>query len=287
MITEEQRQLRRSGVGGSDIAPIMGLSPYANALDIYNAKTGEDIDLSDNPSVEWGSRLEDVIGQKFAENHPEYQVTLSPDTVIKNGWKIANVDGLLTRGGETGVLEIKTANAFTKDWVDGVPIYYQCQVQWYMHILDVPFAWVCVLIGGQTYREYLIDRDTVFIGEIVHQAEQFWNDFCIGVAPHMPELVKPVEGQKIEFPEAVEMLQRLREIEGEKKLLEGEKKLLKSKFIDIMGSNEELTVDGKTAVTWKIQETSRFDQSRFREAHPDLYAEFCNTSETRVMKFKK
>ena len=38
MLTKEQKLLRRTGIGGSDAAAILGLSPWATPLDIYNEK---------------------------------------------------------------------------------------------------------------------------------------------------------------------------------------------------------------------------------------------------------
>lgn len=293
MITEEQRKLRRSGIGGSDIAPIMGLSPYTTAREIFDSKSGKDEqDLDGVPSVEWGSRLEAVIAEKFAENHPEFICEFSPETIIKDGWKIANLDGIFRPVGDIndfgGVLEIKTANAFTKDWKDGVPIYYQCQVQWYMHITARKYAYVAVLIGGQDYREFRLERDEAFISEILEKAEQFWNDFLIGVAPPPePELVMPVEGKSVECPDAIEILDAIYQLEIMSADLDDKRKTLKGKLAEIIEDAEELTINGKTAVTYKAQQTTRLDQKKLQEIHPEIFEKFTKVTTSRVMRIKQ
>jgi len=72
---------------------------------------------------------------------------------------LANPDGIYqTATGELGILEIKTAR-FADDWAQGVPRYYQTQVQWYLRCFDLKQAFVAVLISGSDYREFEITAD--------------------------------------------------------------------------------------------------------------------------------
>ena len=50
---------RKSGVGGSDGAAIMGLNKYSSPLEVWLVKTGKQPspDLSGNQAVEWGNIL--------------------------------------------------------------------------------------------------------------------------------------------------------------------------------------------------------------------------------------
>ena len=60
---EEWLEVRKSGIGGSEVAAICGLSKWESAYTLWLRKTGqvEDKDLSGNEAVEWGNRLEPVV----------------------------------------------------------------------------------------------------------------------------------------------------------------------------------------------------------------------------------
>ena len=62
-------QIRMRGIGSSDAAVAVGLSPYKSALSLWLEKTGrrESEDISDKPAVFWGTRLEALIADVYAE----------------------------------------------------------------------------------------------------------------------------------------------------------------------------------------------------------------------------
>ena len=62
-------RVRNSGIGGSDIACIMGLNPWKSAYALYAEKHGdvEAEDLSNNEFVYWGTVLEQVVADRFCE----------------------------------------------------------------------------------------------------------------------------------------------------------------------------------------------------------------------------
>jgi putative phage-type endonuclease len=290
MITKEQREQRRHGVGGSDIGAIMGINPYVTALDIYKAKKEEPHEETETAAIEWGNRLESVIAQKFQDNHPDMDIVLSPETVIR-GHKIANLDGAI---GEDGVLEIKTANAFSEAWDNGVPAYYQAQVQWYMGVTDTDFAYVAVLIGGNDYREYRIDRDNAFIARAFDAADKFWSDFE-NDSPPAPQNTKEAgavypESIKDTYIDADEDLikaaSRLKEIKGELKDLESEEETLKTKLMKAMGAAENIRNGKDILCTWKTTKTNRFNSNAFKEAEPGLYEQFKTEQTYRTFRIK-
>ena len=63
---------RSLGIGGSDVAAILGLSKWKSPLSVYMDKVFPE-QADDKPkheAMEWGSRLENSIATKFFENHP-------------------------------------------------------------------------------------------------------------------------------------------------------------------------------------------------------------------------
>ncbi|MFU6944814.1 endonuclease, partial [Pseudomonas aeruginosa] len=84
----------------------------------------------------------------------------------------------------------------------------------------------------------------------------------------------------------VEVFNRLRELKAKAKGLEYEIESAEERIKLFMQDHAQLTVNGKSVLTWKSQTTNRFDQSAFKEAHPALFEQFKKTSESRVFRLK-
>jgi putative phage-type endonuclease len=104
-MTTDFHEARRSGIGGSDIASILGLNAYKNSYQVYLEKVeGKQEDLSNNESVILGNLLEDPIANKYEEitgeelyctsliRHPAYPYIIGhPDRLSANNKKIIEV----------------------------------------------------------------------------------------------------------------------------------------------------------------------------------------------------
>lgn len=202
---EEWLEVRRSGIGGSEVAAICGLSKWESAYTLWLRKTGrvEDKDLSGNEAVEWGNRLEPVVIDKFADNHPELTLFREVGTYAhkENEWMRSNPDALYQlEDGSWGVLEIKTAQ-FEDDWVDGVPKYYYCQVQWYMQILGIGQATVAVLFHGNKYREYHMLANGLEQQTNYENARAFIEAVQVDLPPEFDDLEATYEAVRAQHPE--------------------------------------------------------------------------------------
>ena len=291
---------RRQGIGGSDIAAILGVSKFKTALDVYLSKTTDQPELQ-GEHLYWGHALENPIIDRFVQDtgalvirqpetsqHPDYE------------WAIANADALIMNGDTIeAILEIKTSSAFkSREWgaddTDEVPIEYIAQVQWYMWIYDVQEAYLAALIGGNQYRQYHIKRDDELIAMLAEKAQAFWQNHVIPRIP--PEPQDGADAQKL-YPhdngdaaeadsDTLTAYAELRELKAQEKELKAQiaakEDLLKIKI----GSYSAMQANGNTLFTWKAQSSSRFDSSAFKNAHPDLYRQYTKTSETRVLRLK-
>ncbi len=77
--------------------------------------------------------------------------------------------------GSPGLLQVKNTNAFKAGaWDDGPPDYIQVQVQHEMAITGRTWASVAVLIGGNQFRYFDIERNPDFIAELEEQVQLFW-----------------------------------------------------------------------------------------------------------------
>ena len=65
---EEWLEYRKKGIGGSEIASILGVSPFSNAYKVWLDKTDKSEKGNfDNQAMYWGRRLEDIVAQEFTE----------------------------------------------------------------------------------------------------------------------------------------------------------------------------------------------------------------------------
>jgi putative phage-type endonuclease len=166
----EWHELRETGVGGSEVAAIVGCSPWKSAFTLWAERTKKiEREKVENDSVEWGVRLEPVILEKFADNHPEFKIhsDLGSWANIDRPWQISNPDGIFeTEAGEKGIIEVKTA-AYEDDWKEyngrewhyAVPVYYRTQVQWYLQTFGFKRAFLVVLFAGRKYVEIELEAD--------------------------------------------------------------------------------------------------------------------------------
>lgn len=164
---------RRTGIGGSDAAAILGLSPFKSNVQVWEEKTGhrEPEDISDRPQVQYGKNAEDMLVKLFALDFPQYKVKQDKRTVYRRGFMFASLDAELTEKGTRaqGFLEIKTTEIHSgtalQKWDGHVPEYYYAQVLHYFVTLGWTFAWLKVQIKqtGRNEQTELITRHYPFL----------------------------------------------------------------------------------------------------------------------------
>lgn len=178
-LSDAQHELRRTGVCASEVAALVGLSPYSTPLDIWRYKV-EGLRLEENPAMRRGRLLEPAVAQWYAETTG---ATLrSPGTLAHPMFSraLATPDRIATLpDGEERLLEIKTASWFQReDWgeegTDEIPQHYVCQVQWTMFVTEKQTCDVAVLIGGEDFRRYRVERDEELIQLLFIEANRFW-----------------------------------------------------------------------------------------------------------------
>lgn len=175
---EEWLQLRKRGIGGSEAAISCTMSRYKSRLMLYLEKTSSDIEDIDNEAMYWGRVMEPVLREEFAKK-TGFTVQEIPYMFAcrEYPWMLANIDGLVTEpDGTKALLEIKTANGFkAKEWEDGLPQEYYLQIQHYLAVCDLPKAWIAVLIGGNDFRYFAVDRDEETIQMLIALEAEFWS----------------------------------------------------------------------------------------------------------------
>ncbi len=202
-LTEADKALRLTGIGGSDIGAICGLSKYRRPIDVWREKRGLGEPFDGNRFTEWGEILEPVVADVYAAKHGA--VLAGPFPSVRTGvapWHVISVDRielknrliakgssvLEHRGHITRLIEIKTANwyggrAFGVEGSDDLPQAYLAQIAWYQAGLDVDHATCAALINTSDYREYHIERDRELEGYLLERGEAFWKLVESGTEP--------------------------------------------------------------------------------------------------------
>ena len=94
---------RKKGIGGSDVAAVLGLSPWRTPLDVFNDKTAETVDEKpQSDAAHFGTILEDVVAEEFSRR-TGFKVMRFNKTLSQNpgahaggvGWARANLDRVI------------------------------------------------------------------------------------------------------------------------------------------------------------------------------------------------
>lgn len=145
--SSEWYELRKSGIGGSDAAAILGLSPWKTNVDLWEEKVGIKSlpDLKDNKAVKYGREAEDSLIKMFTLDFPEYTLRTNKSVVYRRGFMFASLDAeIVDSESSKGFLECKTAEPHSalahQKWNNGVPDYYYTQILHYLIVTGWDFA---------------------------------------------------------------------------------------------------------------------------------------------------
>jgi putative phage-type endonuclease len=186
--TDAWHAARANGIGGSEIAAVLGISPYESPFSLWHRKQGGIGPVEETDVMYWGKLHEPTICDEFARRHPELLV-LPSGTYTANDmpWWIVNPDRLgFTAEGDLEVIEAKTARddyEWGEEGTDQVPVHYKAQVRWYCAALAARRARIAVLIGGSDYREYIVETDDADTELMRTSGQAFMDSLAAGVAP--------------------------------------------------------------------------------------------------------
>lgn len=183
---DEWLQARRAGVTASEIAALLGISPYESPFDLYWKKTWQIPEDFDNDRLELGRILEPYIAHRFAKKHPDIDV--APQSAglwqsTERSWQMATPDRLLDLQDDSGkwvdsVLELKTSGTYEEwgeDGTDEVPPYIAAQVLYQMDVIGCRAGYVaCLFLSTQQIRTYQLAWDQDDVDLMRDRAAEFW-----------------------------------------------------------------------------------------------------------------
>lgn len=181
---------RAGRLGASEIAAVLGFSPWLSPFALWHMKAGTLPAQHDNEEMSWGRDLEALIARRFDRNHAPQGWWLTRCGLYANRhrpYQVAQPDRVLHMGNRRlAALEIKTdrtADEWGRPGSDEIPLYYRAQVMWQMDTMGWEECWVAVLISGSEYREYRVTYSFTDAALMRLEAELFLDSLRTGDPP--------------------------------------------------------------------------------------------------------
>lgn len=253
---------RKAGIGGSDVAAVLGVSKWKTPYQLWLDKTADTVTEKESELLHFGQVLEQVIADEYARRNnvkvlrrnQMYHHAEHPEL-------IANIDRYIVGG---RILECKTCNAFASskfgEGGDEVPDEYLLQVQHYMHVTGYHEADIALLIGGNEYRQFSLKYDADLAHYAADKCVEFWQCYVLTHTPppatvrdDLASYYDAKAGATItaskEIVALLEEYKRLKEVEKEVK---ANIEAIATSVKLFAGENEIIQdVYGKTIATWK------------------------------------
>ena len=273
---------RRLSVGASEVAAIMGLSPYDTALDVYLHKQG--VDKHFDPVLSYSGHASETVVEGWIREFSGLNIDPLPGFMARSTeWPFLHASFDRVTEGPFLTIQIKTAAQYAgHHWDEGIPTSIRVQVQTEMAVAGTPRALVVVWIGGREYRTYWEARDDRFILEhLIPTVQQFWDGNVRAGVPPLPSTlaeVNAIETRTAESElsgEAFDILERITVLNSDIQTQSEERDALKVALGQYVGAADTLMFEGRKVATWKSQKGRMgFDKAGFAAEHPDLLAEF-------------
>ena len=299
MLTAAGIEARRRYIGASEVAAIMGLSPFRRdgtpetAATVFWRKRpdllGQLAPEEEKPTsaqtrgnvIEWAllKHAEQDLGRPLEEQH----VAVGPCGILR-----ATLDAWVV-GTDEGV-EVKSPGR-SEDWgdadTDQIPMHYVLQCQAQAYCAGLSRVWVYALVpgwGGGEIRRYRIERDEDIIGAIVTRCHAFWRDHVeAGVPPeggetaplYLLKRVCRITGKRTDLDDAGRAAVAEWDAIREQRLaVEKAEEAAKARVMQAMGDAEWAPWDEGKIIRVQSVSTRRIDTEELRKRHPDV-AEEC------------
>lgn len=315
---------RRTYIGGSDIAGILGVQPkgWRTAVQIWQRKTLPDAAVEPEAPAGQRKRLSrGIVVEPLVATLLEHLHDI-PGVAVRNVRNVdpdvpyfaAEIDATLPLGAvrhlfddvgdafdddEPVNIEIKTVHPFAaSEWGEegtgDVPIHYAAQVQWGLGVTGRNLAIVAALFGADNLVLYPMRVDLEVVSAMRDQAHAFWKCVEAREAP-APQTLGDCA---LLWPEARDVeAEATDEIAAAVKTLAGLRARVTA-FQDgadgvalmvreAMKDAATLTVGGEPIATLKQQATSSVDVDALKANFPDAYKACRRTGTTRVLRLTK
>jgi putative phage-type endonuclease len=299
---------RSRGIGGSDVGPICGVSPFTSARQIYLNKTGQFQDAlkpgeAAQERMHFGHMLEPIVADEFVARTGK-KVIEANATLVHNqyDWALANVDRLIVddNGVPYGVLECKTSSEYMNDeWSEGdILMTYIYQLNWYLWVTGLEYGAFACLVGGNKFYYYEVYRNDDLIKDTIFPAvDKFWNY-------NVKELVEPeMQAADTEFANSLfsqvkknseitldddtanELAHTIFDCKAKIKKLTSIMEEAQNRIKDRLKDNE-IGYTRDFTIKWSPRAQNRVDTEKLKTTFPEIYAQVLKRIEFRAMSVK-
>lgn len=284
----EWLEYRKSGIGSSEVASILGLNPWQSPYQLWRAKKGLEPPKEETFAMKAGHYLEDAVTMFWAdETGREVIKSSAGDWLFVNTEKNflrASPDrtfwmpGMAKNSQNKGILECKTTQMAIDP--DDLPKHWFCQLQYLLGVSEMTqgsLAWLC---SGREfgYKDIALVPD--FYGWMIEEVERFWVDNIIGnkepdastVTDVITKFARHTDGKILEVTEdMLAVYSELKEVRKGMKDLEAKQDDLEAKIKIGFGDAEAISYGGQTLATWKAAKDSpKFDSKQFCKENPEI-----------------
>lgn len=289
---EEWLDIRKSGIGSSEIATIVGLNPWETPYQLWRRKVGIDAPQAENFAMKAGHYLEDAVSRFWSDETGREIIKRSAgDWIIRDNdrpFLQVSPDRTYWLTGEKrndtnkGILECKTTQMAVD--ADDLPKHWFCQVQYQLGVAGLEhgsLAWLC---SGREFGYKDIDLVTDFYQWLVEEASRFWQDNILGRKEPSAVSVKDVllkynrhaDGKIVEVgADILDACTELKDVKKQIKALEETQASLEERIKMVFGDAEGISFEGQTLATWKAPKPSqKFDAKALQADDPTTYAKY-------------
>ncbi|PJN38960.1 hypothetical protein CG747_20660 [Streptomyces sp. CB02959] len=288
---------RRGGLGSSDIAAILGISRYGNALSVYHDKTGGlPVDGDDSEPALWGRAFEETVAREWARRNRSVIRRVGLVANTERPWQMCTLDRRvlecpLADGRERCAVEIKCrdkmkASQFRQGVADDVLV----QTLWQADTCGFDHVHAAVLIGGNDYRQYVVRvaDHADLLGDLRTAGARAWQQISTRRPPVLADDADPdvlLDLYDRLHPDRSGALDITRDVDTQDAVADyldahnneaeakSRKKRAKARILAGLGDATAATVLDRTFVS--LDETSRehCDTRRLAERWPEAYAD--------------
>jgi putative phage-type endonuclease len=305
---------RKRYLGSSDIAGVLGISPWATPLTVWQRKTQHhepETKSGKKKLFSRGQRWESVVAEMLVAELEarEHKVTvLNANKRYADpefSYMAAEIDFEIRLDDIPDVVnvELKTVHPnASKYWgesddSDVYPLYYMAQAMFGLMVTQRQCCVLAPMFGADEIRVYPIIRDDETIAGMREQARLFWELYVLTGTPPDPRTLADVNSlfrqdagiSTMAEPYIVDKLLRYRATDAEVAAREAERDVLEFEIKTFMRDATGLIIPGqeKPAVTWKTQKTSRFQLDAFKAEYPKMVKQFSKDSTSRVFRMSQ
>lgn len=299
-ITHEQwLDYRRTGIGGSDSATVVGLNPYSSLYTLYNDKLGLIPAKEDNEAMRQGRDFEDYVARRWMEaTGKKVRRNCYMWRSDEHPFMLADIDREVV--GENAGLECKTTSAYSKADLEGgeVPLTYYVQCQHYMAVMGFDRMYLAVLVLGAGFYHFIIDRDDGEIAALIEQEQAFWHLVETKTPPPVDgsdstmatlAAIYPTEtvaGRVQLTGKAAALIGDIEDMKAEQDALKESIKRAKAAIIQEIGDAEGGQCDG-WRVSWNAQTRNSIDGAALKRDYPEIYQKYSKQTTSRVFRLTK